>query len=89
MPIRRMQISQRIRTMILSPSLVLLLQALNIGTEHSVVFVDGSYAILQSKKQQRAMLLAARAQSSLRPLCTGYSLRCVVAQPRHRINKPD
>ena len=79
MPIRRMQISQRIHTMISSPPLVFLLQALNIGTEHSVVFTDGSYVILQGKKQQRAMLLAERAPSTIWPLRTGYGLRCVVA----------
>ena len=41
------------------------------GTEHSVVFADESYAILQGNKQERAML-AVRALS-LWPLHTGYS----------------
>ena len=70
-----MQMSPQIRTRVR----IFLLQALNISTEHSVVFADGSHAILQGIKQQQAMLLAARAPSSLRPLRTGYGLRCVVA----------
>ena len=47
------------------------------GTEHSVVFADESYTILQGNKQEQAMLAAK--DLSLRPLLTGYSLHSVVA----------